>query len=132
MSRRIFLRNGLALLLAAPTIWAQSILKQPSQSAEAQAICLLYPSSEAAIRLGKIYLLQHPEHCNSQLLAKLIFSDWSESKRQLALSNPDILKEMLSRRIRRDFRLHNVSSLDGWMLSKTELQQWALMSLVAL
>jgi hypothetical protein len=132
MSRRKFLHNGLALLLAAPAVWAQSILKQPSQSAEVQAICSLSPSSESAVRLGKKYLLQHPEQCNSQLLAELIFSGWSESKHQLALSDPGILKEMLTRKIRLDFRLHNVSSLDGWMLSKTELQQWALMSLVTL
>jgi len=132
MSRRKFLRGGLGLLLTVPTVWAQSILKQPSQSAEVQAICSLSPSSDAAVRLGKKYLLQHPEHCNSQLLVELIFSGWSESKRQLALSDADILKEMLIRKTRLDFRLHNISSLDGWMLSKTELQQWALMSLVAL
>ena len=132
MSRRRFLRDGLGLLLAVPAVWAQSILKQPSRSAEVQAICSLSPSSESAVRLGKKYLLQHPEHCDSQLLAELIFSGWSESKRQLALSEPGILKEMLTRKIRQDFRLHNVSSLDGWMLAKTELQQWALLSLVAL
>jgi len=132
MSRRRFLHNGLVLILAAPAVWVQSILKQPSQSAEVQAICSLSPSSKSAVRLGNKYLLQHPEHCNSQLLAELIFSGWSESKRQLALSDPYILKEMLTRKTRLDFRLHNVSSLDGWMLSKTELQRWALMSLAAL
>jgi hypothetical protein len=132
MSRRKFLRDGLGLLLAIPAVWAQSILKQPSLSSEVQAICSLSPSNESAVRLGKKYLLQHPEHCNSQLLAELIFSGWSESKRQLALSEPSILKEMLTSQIRLDFRLHNVSSLGGWMLSNTELQQWALLSLVAL
>jgi hypothetical protein len=132
MSRRRFLRDGLGLLLAAPSVWAQSILKQPSQSAEVQAICSLSPSGASAVRLGKKYLLQHPEHRDSQLLAELIFSGWGESKRQLALSEPGILRDMLTRKIRQDFRLHNVSSLDGWMLAKTELQQWALLSLVAL
>lgn len=132
MSRRKFLHNGLGLLLAVPVVWAQSFLKLPLQSAEVQAICSLSPSSTSAVRLGKRYLLQHPEYCSSQLLTELIFSGWSESKRQLALSDSGILKEMLTRKIQLDFSFHNVSSLDGWVLSKTELQQWALMSLVAL
>ena len=131
MRRRNFLGNGLSLLLAAPTIWAQSVLKQSGHSAEVQAICSLYPSSESAIELGKKYLLRHPEHCSSKLLAKFIFSGWNESERQLALTKPDILKKLLKRKVRQDFVIDHVSSLDGWILSKTELQHWALLSLVA-
>lgn len=131
MIRRKFLRDALGLLLTAPAVWALSILKQPTKSAEVQAICSLSPSNESVVRLGEKYLLQHPEHCNSQLLAELMFSGWSESNRRLALSEPGILQEMLTRKIRLDFRLHNVSSLDGWVLSNTELQHWALLSLAA-
>ena len=130
MIRRKFLRDGLALFLAAQTGWAKSILKQPSTSAEAQAICSLSPARESAVRLGSRYLLQHPEHGNPRLLAELIFSGWSETERRLAVSEPVVLKEMLAARIRQDFRDHEVSSLDGWVLSKTELRHWALLSLV--
>jgi hypothetical protein len=130
MSRRTFIRAGLGLLLAVPAAWTQSIAKQPSQFSGVQAICSLSRSNDSAVRLGKKYLLHHPEYRNARLLTESIFSGWSESKKLIAFSEPRILKEILNRQIRQDFRLNNVSSLDGWVLSNTELRQWALLSLV--
>lgn len=131
MSRRKFLRDALWLFLAARTVWARSNSMRPPQSAEVRAICSLSPSRESAIRLGRRYLLQHPEHGDSQLLARLLFSGCSEAERELAVSRPEVLKEILTRKVRADFRVGNVSSLDGWVLSKTELCHWALLSLVS-
>lgn len=118
-------------MLTIPTAWARSFINQSKHSAEVAALCSLNAHSKSAIALGKKYLSAHPEYRDPQLIAQEIFSDWSYSERNLALSKPHILKDMFRKKVRQDFRLQNVSSLNGWVLADSELRQWALLALVA-
>ena len=129
MNRRSFLLGGLALLLAAPGQWWRSSSTRHSEEA-----CLISELSNArvsAIRLGKMYLLDHPEYRDSHQLVELILHGCTARQRQLAASDPRCMRKLLNEKIRQDFLNQNVLRLDGWQLSTTEVQQWALMALVA-
>jgi hypothetical protein len=128
MIRRRFIHGMLALLAGTSSIalWRSA---HSFKSAEALAIYQLCQAPDSAIRLGKKYLTNPSDKQTAEALAEQIFSDWTQAERRLALSQPNALRNMLAAKIREDFHQRNVFNLSGWVLSKTELQQWALVSL---
>ena len=130
MNRRQSILNGLCLLFVTSSASLQWGRERSSPSAEVHALCSLCQANASAVRLGRKYLLQHPEYADPEWLAEQVFAHWRPSERRLALTEQDALKKLLNRQIRQDFRRHEVARLDGWVLSKTELRQWALLSLV--
>ena len=98
----------------------------PSEHTPVNAILRLFSSPVPAGDIGRIYLENNPGEQGTAYLTDRIFAGWNRGQRHHALSRPAVLKEMLARQCRRDFHAGRVSTVDGWVLSHTELRLYAV------
>ena len=76
----------------------------------------------ALVAIGARYLKVAPGEGEEDLLADLL----SQGRK----GPPDSLAHMLQQRIRADYESHDTLILEGWVLSRTEARQCALLSLI--
>lgn len=74
--------------------------------------------------LGKRYLEANPSEHDKQLLLKSLLPEEIR-----ASPDQEVIREFLKQRISDDFRSDNVVSMDGWLLSRTEVRVDALVYL---
>jgi hypothetical protein len=87
----------------------------------------LIPHPESAARLGRSYLEAHPEHADRPLLLSNIErAAMSGLGSASTPADPAQLVAGLQQAVRRDYAQGEVVSVDGWILSITEAQLYAL------
>ena len=98
----------------------------PSEHSPVNAILRLFSCPASAASIGRVYLDNNPRAHDCAYLTDRIFAGWDEQKRHLALSRQTTLKEMLAAQCKQDFHAGRVSTIDGWVLSHTELRLFAV------
>tara|TARA_R110002167_G_scaffold29771_4_gene99101 strand:+ start:3955 stop:4338 length:384 start_codon:yes stop_codon:yes gene_type:complete len=73
--------------------------------------------------IGNQYLLLVPEEKKERSLVKILSTDTKDNATHSAIAN---------QKIKHDFEEGNTIIIDGWILSKTEARQCALLSTIAL
>ena len=87
----------------------------------------IHPGS--AVVIGRKYLECRPREANSKELARLIVCNSQLSNLQTGNIGLTSFRNMIGRRIRKDFLLGHVVTLDGWILSNTELRLSSFLAL---
>lgn len=87
--------------------------------AEPQSLSLIW-DTETVIAVGNQYRVQYVDENSEQALAKKLVRDQSDSGEQMIKN--------LNQKIKEDFEKDNTLLIDGWILSKTEARQCALLS----
>lgn len=87
--------------------------------AEPQSLSLIW-DTETIIAIGNQYRIQYVVENNEQALAKRLVRNFSDSGEELIKS--------MNQKIKEDFEEENTVLIDGWILSKTEARQCALLS----
>lgn len=122
LSRRRWLHAVLGLVgsLALPAARsAPSSLESPSASFDADAFALL-GGRAALVRQGALYLAAHPDERDPHRLRRLLVPEPGLPARQALLAA-----------VARDWRAHDVLTLDGWVLARSEARICALACLGA-
>lgn len=112
---------GCTLLLCGKTACSR-----PSGHCVVNAILGIFSNPASAANIGQIYLEKTPYERDITYLTDKIFAGWDKNKRHFALSEQATLKEMLTTQCKRDFQTAEVYSIDGWVLSRTELRLFAV------
>ncbi|MDH5368225.1 MAG: hypothetical protein OEW67_14675 [Cyclobacteriaceae bacterium] len=87
--------------------------------AEPQSLSLIW-DTETITSIGSKYLQQYPDENNKQTLVKKIVKNISGSD--------EVVIQKLNKQIKKDFEIGNTVLIDGWILSKTEARQCALLT----
>ena len=87
--------------------------------AEPQSLSLIW-DTETVIAIGNQYRVQYVDENSEQALAKKLVLNLSDSGEQMI--------KKFNQKIKEDFEEDNTILIDGWMLSKTEARQCALLS----
>ena len=99
---------------------------KPSEQSLVNAILGIFTNTSSASNIGRIYLDNNPRENDIAFLTDRIFVGWSERKRYLALSGQATINEILAAQCKQDFHAGRVPSIDGWILSHTELRLFAV------
>jgi hypothetical protein len=122
MKRRDFILMGTAGLtaVAIPSAYYyfRDIEFDPSL-AEPSALYLIW-DKDAIIAIGKQYRTQVPDENSKGTLARELYRDAPEEKKQLNI--------FIEEKIKDDFKSNTTITVDGWILSATEARQCALLS----
>jgi hypothetical protein len=78
----------------------------------------LFPDSTALRRLGALYLAVHPAERSQGLLAQLLIG-----------GDEGTVPSRLFGAVARDWSVHNVVAVDGWVLARTEARLCAFLYL---
>ena len=84
-------------------------------------------TSEDARILGRVYLASQPEEASREVLTELLSAHLDLAP--FGVSNAD-LKQLYRARVIRDFAEANTLTIQGWILSRTELRLFGLASLL--
>ncbi|MDH5474800.1 MAG: hypothetical protein OEX22_03830 [Cyclobacteriaceae bacterium] len=85
--------------------------------AEPQSLSLIW-DTDAIIAIGVAYLRQFPDENSEQILVDKLVNNILGNQKAGKLNN----------QVRKDFETGNTVLIDGWMLSKTEARQCALLT----
>ena len=132
VSRRTVLgwMAGLGLVSLLGRLGLSALIDARRRRSDAEEVASLFRERESAIALGRFYLGLRPEEASREVLLS-----------RLGLSEPDVseltrdavrteVHARLARRHRDDFRRSRVVTVDGWVLSETELRLCALVWLL--
>ena len=79
--------------------------------------------SEFVVRLGEKYLQKFSSENSLDELQRLIFEKWE--------IKPDRdIEELFAEQVRLDFVNRNTADIDGWILARTELRFWGILTLL--
>lgn len=131
--RRRFLRVGFAgmLTIATRSLFAAGDatgVRSPLRSARRIVDGLAYPENAAVV--GRAYLAKTPHEANAKVLMRMLQQDDAQLRATLRGGNDKVLRALLARRVRRDFRDARVVHVRGWVLSRTEARVYALGALL--
>jgi hypothetical protein len=123
MRRRTLLAVPGAWVLGAASGHGATLPVEASHAVDFQRLASLSAPLQDARALGRIYLQDHPDEAQPDVLARLVAgSAWADA---LPLS-PAAWKRAISDRQAVDFAAGDVVALDGWILSLTEARLCAL------
>ncbi|WP_242117132.1 hypothetical protein [Aestuariivivens sediminicola] len=123
MKRRVFTKSmilgSLAITTPLVTVGCKQIDYDPADLGN-HALPLIW--KEDILRdIGKMYLETHPKERREKKLIRLLTKDYKDETMSL--------KDHLKQNIIQDFKSKNTLIIAGWILSKTEARQCALMAL---
>lgn len=130
LSRRDMLRHLTygGLMMSLPT----SALARPAGDIPAPLISRLgrfFSNRESARLIGQRYLELTPSEANPErLMALICHSD--ENYTRLELADNEQLRAMLQDQQRADFALGRTITIDGWVLSETEVRLCAVAAII--
>ena len=120
---------GAFLLFPKSSLHAAAFVEQPDNVVLRDYIARFYSDNDAVTTIGEKYLKCVPCNANEEKLLELILGDKGNTRLKPNMKSYDQFRETIQARIRQDFTTGQVENLEGWILSKTEVQ---LCSLVAL
>ncbi len=85
-------------------------------------------TSEDARILGRVYLASQPEEASREVLTELLSAHLDLAPFGAAIDGD--LKQLYRARVIRDFAEANTLTIQGWILSRTELRLFGLASLL--
>ena len=85
--------------------------------------------STAIVKMGRAYCRLRPDESQPVILAGLIAGDVN-FRMETQLGDAEKLSELVGKKVRDDFAHGRVVQLDGWVLSRTEAWQCALLSIL--
>jgi hypothetical protein len=120
--------GGLALPLALAPLrpWSALVTVAPANRAGRLAGLLADPASATAV--GRVYLDSVPGEADPRILVSRVSASLGPRGGTV---DDDELRRLLARRIARDFEDERISTVQGWVLSVTELRLCALCALSA-
>jgi hypothetical protein len=129
LSRRTFLLvlAGAVPAAAAGALWSRRDADEPRADTFAGRATSFVDDLDAARRLGRTYLDEHPDEAGEARLQRLLLQSspgWSRA--QEAAVDPEVLRTLARREARRDYAAGRVVSVSGWYLSRTEARLAAL------
>ncbi len=86
-------------------------------------------NSENIHKIGSLYMTLVSGETNKHILKNLILKNESE-KKPSKLFNKLLVQNSIRKKIKNDFIVGSTIIIDGWILSKTEVRQCALFSLI--
>ena len=111
--------GSLAITTPLVTVGCKQIDHDPVEL-ESHALPLIW--KEDILRdIGKMYMETHPKERREKKLIRLLTKDYKDETMSL--------KDHLKQNIIQDFKSKNTLIIAGWILSKTEARQCALMAL---
>jgi hypothetical protein len=117
--------GGLALPLALAPLRPWSALVDVAPGSRAARLAGLLADQESAAAVGRAYLYSVPAEADSRLLVQRLSASLGKGR----MLGDDELRRLLARRIDRDFAEERVATVQGWVLSVTELRLCALCAL---
>jgi hypothetical protein len=78
-----------------------------------------FSDPDGAREVGLRYLTLYPNENGTESLMKELANGMGKNSNA---GNPDLLKNWLARKIKKDFREDNIVIVDGWVLARTEAQ----------
>jgi hypothetical protein len=135
MDRRIFIGGGVLLVgaLGAGAVPLIARIRKEMALEEdplAQPFVLAHFCDEQTIRdIGTAYRKRFPDERQAEELRKRLFV--SKDGAIPATADKQTIREFLDRKIHDEFENDQVLNISGWILSRTEAQQCALLSLRA-
>jgi hypothetical protein len=128
LSRRTFL---LALAGAVPAavagaLWSRRDAEEPRADTFAGRATSFVDDLDAARRLGRTYLDEHPDEAGAARLERLLLESSARWSRAQAPVDPEVLRTLARRESRRDYAAGRVVPVGGWYVSRTEARLAAL------
>ena len=117
--------GGLALPLALAPLRPWSALVEVAPAGRAERLAGLLADRDSAAAVGRAYLDLVPGEADSRVLVRRL----SASLGQGRTLGDDELRRLLAQQIDRDFADERVATVQGWVLSVTELRLCALCAL---
>ena len=118
--------GGLALPLALAPLRPWSALVDVAPASRAARLAGLLADQKSAAAVGRAYLDLAPGEADSRVLVQRLSASLGKGGRTLG---DDELRRLLALRIDRDFADERVATVQGWVLSVTELRLCALCAL---
>lgn len=81
------------------------------------------------VEIGSMYLKQHDNNYSKSELRKEILNEL-DTTNDSNDANLGVIFSELSQKVKEDFKMGMIIIIDGWILSKTEVQQCAFYSLI--
>lgn len=128
MKRRTFIHlSAFAATLAIPSLWSfkpdetvKNVLRKPLFLSQICSLNILH-------EIGTRYKSLAPLEVDSVQLTELLLTD--KGKRRFQSSDPVELSDFIERKINYDLSTGNTVIVNGWVISRTEARQCALLSL---
>jgi hypothetical protein len=117
--------GGLALPLALAPLRPWSALVEVAPAGRAARLAGLLADRDSAAAVGRAYLDSVPGEADSRVLVRRLSASIGQGR---ALGD-DELRRLLAQQIDRDFADERVATVQGWVLSVTELRLCALCAL---
>jgi hypothetical protein len=117
--------GGLALPLALAPLRPWSALVDVAPASRAARLAGLLADQESAAAVGRAYLDLAPGEADSRVLVQRLSASLGKGR----TLGDDELRRLLALRIDRDFADERVATVQGWVLSVTELRLCALCAL---
>lgn len=118
--------GGLALPLALAPLRPWSALVEVAPAGRAARLAGLLADPDSAAAVGRAYLDSVPAEADWRVLVRRLSASLGQRGRALG---DDELRHLLARQIDRDFADERVATVQGWVLSVTELRLCALCAL---
>jgi hypothetical protein len=131
LTRRRFLAAAGGLVGAVAVVrsrpWASLVRIVPRSDAE--RLVALFGHPESARAIGRAYLEGDARRRSVREMVREVVDDLPDGRDTLRSSSDDVLRDILARRIQGDFGDGRVVFVQGWMLSRTEADLYALAAL---
>lgn len=118
----------LCCLAFAPRSWRRVAAKDPVEQEIARRIAGLFDHPGSAREIGKEYLRLAPSENDVAVLIRNVIPD-SGRMRSLSTAGRESLRRHIATASREDFQQGRMISVNGWMLSQTELRLCAIVAL---
>ena len=130
LSRRYALLGGLAATSLALTTAAAKAVWEP-MTPQGRLTSLIGPDKAAARAIGRVYLDAHAHEAHADALVETILARLELDGRALQGMHYAALAERIDAVIGRDFDAGDTVTLDGWVLSRTEVRLCALVAVTS-
>ncbi len=117
----IFMTTAAAAILAIPVWYYNSCSSVYDQSLTKPQLLSNIWDTETIAEIGEIYKKQHSSENSPSKLIKLLSESISSEKGEIVA--------FINQRIKEDYKTGRIVTIDGWILSVTEVRQCALYSL---
>lgn len=131
ITRRKLLQWGAALccLALAPRSWSRVAVKDSIEQEIARRIAGLFAHPGSAREIGREYLRLAPSDNDIAVLVRKVIPDTGKIK-SLSTTGKESLRQYIANASREDFQQGRMVSVNGWMLSQTELRLCAIVVLI--
>ena len=113
--------------------WPMSVLAKwdsyPQESLEAK-LTGVFVHKESAVFIGQKFLQNVPNEANITLLVDLIGLRQPDWRSRLARCDKKELQRIIIQQQKLDFEYDRIETIEGWVLSKTEVRLCAIASLL--